>query len=436
MLSRKYSAYYHTMPDGTVKQTNPFSGIEVWSIPGRGKKPLLNGRPAETRPVMGQTHHPSCIFCPDQRLRIAPEKSRTALVDGRFETLYYLLPGQQADTVPEFRRVGNMFEIVTAAYWATNYGYRMPQTAEQWRDAYLADPAGADHIDAIVRYKCAQSDPCGDAVEVRDTVADGFFGGCHDLIIGPRHYAERAEDDSQICSSGELTPDEHFRYFAFTVDAMRDMLEMNAYIRYITVFQNWLHGAGASVDHLHKQVCALDEWGAAVTGKVETVLRDPNAFNELGVNLASQHNLVLARNDHAVAFVGIGHRYPTIEIHSAAPSPRPFQHGREELRGFSDLVHACHAALGGRRACNEEWFYTPVDAVYPMPWHIELKWRVNVQAGFEGGTGIHINPVLPTDFRDTIMERLSDLQSAGAIGDVTLVDGCMTGPNPLRYAQR
>ena len=115
---------------------------------------------------------------------------------------------------------------------------------------------------------------------------------------------------------------------------------------------------------------------------------------------------------------------------------RPFQHGRDELRGFSDLVHACHAALGGRRACNEEWFYTPVDAVYPMPWHIELKWRVNVQAGFEGGTGIHINPVLPTDFRDTIMERLSDLQNAGAIGDVTLVDGCMTGPNPLRYARR
>ena len=29
-----------TMRDGTVKQVNPFSGTEVWTVPGRGNRPL------------------------------------------------------------------------------------------------------------------------------------------------------------------------------------------------------------------------------------------------------------------------------------------------------------------------------------------------------------------------------------------------------------
>ena len=28
------------MPDGTVKQINPFSGTSVWTVPGRGNRPL------------------------------------------------------------------------------------------------------------------------------------------------------------------------------------------------------------------------------------------------------------------------------------------------------------------------------------------------------------------------------------------------------------
>jgi galactose-1-phosphate uridylyltransferase len=438
MLSRKYSSYYHTMTDGTVKQTNPFNGTEVWSIPGRGNKPVTNGIPLTAKKISAGTHDPSCIFCQHQYTRIAPEKSRLVKVNDRHETQYYLLPNQIEEHAAEFRRVGNMFEILSMEYWKKNYRYGVPISIDQWRDAYMKHPVGLQHIDAIGRYKLLQSGMTEEQAESiltasRRQAVEGFFGGCHDLIIGRRHYADGATHDSQLCSSGELTPDEHFHYFSFTVDAMRDMLEMNPYIRYISVFQNWLRPAGASVDHLHKQICALDEWGATVTGKVQMALQDPNVFNELGTNLASQHNLVFAQNDHAVALVGIGHRFPTIEIYSKSAAPRPFQQRREELRGFSDLVHACHAALGASRSCNEEWFYTPVDAVYPLPWYIELKWRVNVPAGFEGGTGIHINPVLPSDLRSVITERLYTLQNEGKLGECTVVEGSLNDPRPLQY---
>lgn len=32
--------YVTTMADGTVKQLNPFTGTEVWTVAGRGNRPL------------------------------------------------------------------------------------------------------------------------------------------------------------------------------------------------------------------------------------------------------------------------------------------------------------------------------------------------------------------------------------------------------------
>ena len=50
------SNYLMRMPDGTVKQINPFTGTEVWTVPGRGHRPLGNhaefrarGRPRQAR---------------------------------------------------------------------------------------------------------------------------------------------------------------------------------------------------------------------------------------------------------------------------------------------------------------------------------------------------------------------------------------------------
>jgi galactose-1-phosphate uridylyltransferase len=145
---------------------------------------------------------------------------------------------------------------------------------------------------------------------------------------------------------------------------------------------------------------------------------------------------VFAENAHAIAFVGIGHRYPTIEIYSKSYYARPHEFPEDELRGMSNLVHACHAAMGSQISCNEEWYYTPIDAVYKMPWHVLLKWRVNVPAGFEGGTSIYINPMTPTDLRDKIVPRLYRLRDERLIQDIRIAEECSLTPNPLKYYLR
>ena len=68
-----------------------------------------------------------------------------------------------------------------------------------------------------------------------------------------------------------------------------------------------------------------------------------------------------------------------------------------------------------------------------MPWHILLKLRVNVTAGFEGGTSIYINPMTPVDLRDKIVPKLYQLRNEGKIATMSLAEECAITPNPLKY---
>ena len=67
-----------------------------------------------------------------------------------------------------------------------------------------------------------------------------------------------------LAGSGQLSAEEHYRFIAFTVDALRDLVQQHTYARYVAVFQNWLSPAGASKEHLHKQLVAIDDYGPVV----------------------------------------------------------------------------------------------------------------------------------------------------------------------------
>ncbi|HXX62334.1 MAG TPA: DUF4921 family protein [Bacteroidota bacterium] len=433
--------YYTIMPDGTVKQVNPFTGTEVWAVAGRRNRPIMNEAPASAKALEVHTPEDYCSFCPPRYHETPPEKSRLINRGGQWERIDTIAADRYFESEAEFRRVGNMFEIVTLDYWRKNYAYKMTAGRQKWKEEYLANPHGLKHITDIVHYKLRQEGKTEEQIEKipmaeKFAIADAFFGGGHELIIVRRHYPKGATTDAELFSSGEMSLEEHFRYFKFTVDAMLDITQTNRYVRYISVFQNWLRAAGASIDHLHKQIVALDEWGSSIEAQTHMLREDPNVFNEYGANFAAHHNLVFAENDHAIAWAGIGHRSPTIEVYSRSTAGRPYEHSDEEIRGMSELVHAIHAAMGSQISCNEEWYYTPVDAVYKMPWHILIKWRTNVPAGFEGGTSIYINPLTPIELRDRLVPRLYKLRDEKRIGVIRVAEECRINPNPLKYYLR
>lgn len=429
---------YTKMPDGTIKQVNIFTGTEVWTVPGRGNKPIENVIPKTAKKIEKQTKEAHCNFCEANYLNTPPEKARLVKKGNSYEILKNLRADNLFDTTALFRRIPNLFEIVTYDYWVKNYSYVMSQDVLAHKNDYISTTKGIEHIVNIVNLKLKIAGKSDDEIkkcslEQKLSFSDSFFGGAHELIIAGKHFKQDAQYDVELKSSGEMTPDEHFQYFVFTIEAMKDMFMQNRYIRYISVFQNWLANAGASFDHLHKQLVAIDEWGVALEMEMELYRENPNIYNEKAVNFAGYHNLVFAENEHAVAFVEIGHRFPTIAIYSKSPNAMPQDHTKEEIRGMSDIVHACHTAMGSQIACNEEWFYSPIDARENIPWHILIKWRTNNPAGFEGGTKIYVNPISPEELRDKMVPRLFEMKNKKKIVEFPIAFECPCKPNSLKY---
>lgn len=429
--------YLTQMADGTVKQINPFTGTEVWTVPGRGNRPLGDDdKPGATLDPAKLNRH--CAFCTGRMLETPPEKARLIKSKDGWNVIRDLHADELDTSVPEFRRIPNLFEIVTYDYWQRNFNHTMSGALQTRQQTYLGTQAGRRHVLGVVESKLKLSGI--DATKLATMTeeeklahAEAFFGGGHELIIPRHHFVDRAIHDNQLASSGTMTPEEHYQYFRFTIEAIRDVYLTNRYVRYVAVFQNWLKPAGASFDHLHKQLVAIDTRGAANEMEIRQARANPNIYNEAAVNYAGYRNLVFAENEHAIAFAGFGHRFPTLEIYSKAERSQPWNHSEAQLRCVSDLVHACHAAMGPGIPCNEEWHYKPPDADVAMPWRVQIKWRISNPAGFEGGTMIYVNTIDPVSLRDKVVPRLFQLKNEGRIAPMKIAFECDCVPNSLKY---
>ncbi|MBD3689263.1 DUF4921 family protein [Nanchangia anserum] len=430
----EHSSSLVKLADGTVKQRNMLTGTEVWTVPGRGHRPLAMPPAVET-PIDPAQRDCACAFCPTRYLETPPEKSRLVLENGQWRELQGLRASALTETTAAFRRVPNLFEIVSFDYWTRNHDVEPSPEQHRRMAEYLSEPAGYDHVLRVVRARLAAYGASEAEVAELDEEtllrhATGFFAGGHDLIIGRRHYTDQAETTSQLASSGTLTPDEHAAYTRFTARSMRDLYDLSPHVRYVAAFQNWLKPAGASFDHLHKQLVAIDEYPVATIAELDRLYDHPDSYEAI-LKLCATRGLLLAQNDAAVAMVGVGHRYPTIAVWPLGDPVNPWDAPDALVRGVSDLLHAVHAATGADVATNEEWYHRPRSVHRPMRWRVLLKWRISTLAGFEGGTRIYLNTLDPWAIRDRVLPRLNLLRESGAIAPMRIGAECKVSPSDL-----
>lgn len=412
------------LPDGTLKHVSPLTGTQVWTVPRRAHRPRPSaGADAPRRPLDPALAGRHCAFCPARRLETPPEKARL-LPTG--EVLHHVPAAALQDTVAELRRVPNLFEILSVDYWRSDHGWVVPPQVRARAAAYVADPRGREHVLAVLRRRAAAEGVDDDAwaalpeAVLRERAVD-LFAGAHDVVVARRHYVDGARFEDELAGPGTMTPDEHHRFVAFTVDAVRSLYDEQPHARYVVAFQNWLRPAGASFDHLHKQVIAVDEPGPRLDVVLGRLRADPDVVRRRVLAHAQEQGLVVARTEHAVALAGVGHTYPALEVWSL-DDRLPWEHDDEQVRGVSDLLHALHAATGVAMPSNEEWHHRPPDAPERLPWNVVLKWRDATAAGFEGATGIHVTTVDPHVLRADTVARLRELRAAGAVADVRLGD--------------
>lgn len=423
------------MADGTVKQTNLLSGTEVWTVPGRGDRPLPSALP-EAKQIDEADEGAFCAFCEKRYLETPPEKERLVRVGSdRWDHLANLGANALFDTVADFRRIPNLFEIVSYNYWHLNHGH-VPTESEHRRMAeYLASDAGYDHVLRLVRSRMMASgmteeefDDQSDSYKLQQ--ANGFFSGGHDVIIARRHYTHGATQTDQLASAGSLTPDEHGQYVQLTVRAMEDLYDLDPAVRYVVAFQNWLKPAGASFDHLHKQLVAIDELSVQSQSELDRLKRNPEIYDEI-LRVAVTRQLIVAQNDHAIALAGFGHRYPSLAVWPTGAPQNPWEASPEQLRGVSDMLQAMHAATGAKIPTNEEWYHRPPSVDIPMRWRVLLKWRISTMAGFEGGSRIYLNTIDPWHVQKRISDNLLELRDRGEIAPLRIGKECSVSPSLL-----
>jgi galactose-1-phosphate uridylyltransferase len=432
------------LPDGTVRQQSPLTGTVVWTVPGRSNRPIPSALPAP-KPLGPASSEAVCAFCPGRYLETPPERSRLILdpdAGGAAPwTVLENLPAEQLrETVADFRRFPNLFEILAFEYWHANHGFEIPAAARARAIEYAATPVGRDHVLAIKRTRMQSAGASAEevAAEPEERLlarAGTLFASSHDVIAARRHFIDGATCDDELASSGDLTASEHHAFLSLTVDGLADLNRTNPFARYVAAFQNWLRPAGASFDHLHKQLVAIDEYGPLMTRALDMLRDAPDLFNTTIVDPAARDRLVVAENDHCIAVAGVGHRYPTVEIYATGRAQLPWEHSPDALRGVSDVVHACHAATGRTVPTNEEWHYRPIGAEAAMPWRINLKWRVSTLAGFEGGTKINVNTISPFTLRQRMVDALVGLRSTGRIEPLAIGDECSHRTGALRYTE-
>lgn len=422
------------LADGTVKQTNLLSGTEVWTVPGRADRPLPPALP-DPDPIDESARNAWCAFCQDRYLETPPEKSRLVLEDGDWKELQALSADELFDTVAQFRRIPNLFEIVSYSYWLLNHNHTPSEAAHRRMAQYLASGTGYDHVMNVVKARIRAS---GVSEEEYDRMneseklqyANGFFSGGHDVIVARRHYEDGATDGSQLAGSGTLTPEEHYRYIRMTVDAMNNLYQLDPAVKYVATFQNWLKPAGASFDHLHKQLVAIDQKAVQTVAEIERIRQRPSIYSDI-LQVGATRQLLVAQNEHAVALAGFGHRYPSLAVWPLGEPVNPWEASPEQLRGVSDILHAVHAATGAAVPTNEEWYHRPPSTITPVRWRILLKWRISTMAGFEGGTRIYLNTMDPWQVQARTVKNLLRLREEGKIAPMRIGDECRVSPADL-----
>lgn len=423
------------LKDNTVIYRNPFAATEAWFLPERKHRPSHTNLKKTPKPL--QLHEPQdyCAFCPTNYILTTPEKSRIELQNGDWRLVDQPSPQHVFSHTAEFRRISNLYEIISTTFWQKNYNYELSEKNQEHKMNYLADRQGREHIQSLLKQKLHGMPPGSFDMADMDIerLSDAFFGGVHELIIPRRHYVDGATDEAFLASTGELTPDEHVQYLRLTCRAVDSIYSDNPFVKYVAVYTNWRRDAGASFEHLHRQIIGVDRFGQQTLNSLKLVENDPGIFRDYVRHVAFDLNFILCENEHAIAFVDIGHTFSSIAIYSKSSETLPWRQSPEELRGMSDIIHAIHAAFGADEPVNEEWYYQPPNSPVRTPWYVLIRWRNHRHAGIENITTIFPDEYGPIDLKNILLGKLVKLRQDGKIAAMVLDSECDANGCELKY---
>jgi UDPglucose--hexose-1-phosphate uridylyltransferase len=211
--------------------------------------------------------------------------------------------------------------------------------------------------------------------------------GVHEVIVhSPRHRR----------SIGALESDE----LEAAVAGWRERMRAHAGAACTQLIVNEGHGAGASLEHTHAQLYALDFVPAAIARERErfTAYNQQTQGGDLLADIAGEEvrraERLVAIDDDALLICPWASRSP-FELRLL---PRRAAARFEDDEGGEAMLAAAMAALGQRFGELPElnlWVRTAPSGAEKFHWHLDIAPRLAVRAGFELATGVDINVYPP-----------------------------------------
>ncbi|HVC43896.1 MAG TPA: galactose-1-phosphate uridylyltransferase [Candidatus Binataceae bacterium] len=240
--------------------------------------------------------------------------------------------------------------------------------------------------------------------------------GAHEVLI------ESPDHDRMLADEEPAQIEEIFHaYRERVIDLQRDER-----FRYVIIFKNHGAEAGASLEHPHSQLIALPILPLSVQAELRGAsayfaLKERCIFCDMVEQESVDRRRLVDENPSFITVCPFAARFPfemwiVPRVHGSH-----FEHASDgEYRAFA---YALKAALGALKAALGDPPFNYIIHSAPVGeaarrhyhWHMEITPALTKVAGFEVGTGFHINPVPPEFAAGFLRDEISGANPAAAV---------------------
>jgi UDPglucose--hexose-1-phosphate uridylyltransferase len=220
-----------------------------------------------------------------------------------------------------------------------------------------------------------------------DLFASRPAGGTHEVIVNaPQH----------VTAMAELSEEQ----FAAAVETWRERMRTHADAAYVQLIVNEGGGAGASLEHTHAQLYALEFVPAAVARERERAgaygerTGGGSLLSDVLVEEVRRQERLVAIDEEAALICPWASRSPfelRVIPRTAAPS------FADDTAGAA-MIHTALRLLAKRFGVSPEmnlWVRTAPRGADAFHWHVDIAPRLSIKAAFEFATGVDINTYPP-----------------------------------------
>jgi UDPglucose--hexose-1-phosphate uridylyltransferase len=243
-----------------------------------------------------------------------------------------------------------------------------------------------------------------------DREGEGIFDrmsgiGAHEVII------ETPDHDKTLATMSEVEIERVlWAYRERVLDLKRDIR-----FRYILLFKNHGAAAGASLEHSHSQLIALPIVPSFLREEVEGAkqhhaVKERCVFCDIIRQELASGRRVVHENADIVAIAPYAARFPFETW--LLPKSHVARFEEASRQQYESLARMLSWILATMNRALESPAYNLVVHSQPFTeegrelyhWHVELIPKVARSAGFEHGTGLHINPTPPEEAAQVLRE--------------------------------